>query len=415
MNIIKSSIWIGIGAIVKMLSGIVSMKIIAIFTGPSGVALLGNFMNFSSLIASFSNGALGSGIAKYVSESNTKIKKDIVVVQAIRITVVSSTVIGIIIYLLSDRLYLIILGDSIDLAVLFKVLGFSIIFYGMNLSMTSILTGYRYIKYITLASVLANLVGIVLAVVITIRFGLFGALLNTILLQLFTFIVNLVVFMKLKILNVGLFKLPLDWIVTKKLLKYSALTIVSAIMLPLSLLFVRNTIINEYSIVEAGYIQGVWSITGVYISIIILILSTYFLPTISGIECKQILKKEIDSTFRFILPTLLLGLLIVYFIKDYLIIMLYSKEFLEMSKYFRFHLLGDFFRVSSLVYEFVLVAKAQMKAYVIFAISMPIIYMLLSYYFIISYGAVGESYAYFIQNAIHFLTIAILMRKRIIL
>ena len=51
-----------------MINGFVVVKIIAIYVGPSGLAFIGQFQNFLSILMSFATGAINSGVVKYTAE-----------------------------------------------------------------------------------------------------------------------------------------------------------------------------------------------------------------------------------------------------------------------------------------------------------------------------------------------------------
>ena len=68
MTLIKTSILTAISTIIKILSGLVINKVMAIYVGPGGLALVGQFRNFSSMLTTFSNGAITQGIIKYTAE-----------------------------------------------------------------------------------------------------------------------------------------------------------------------------------------------------------------------------------------------------------------------------------------------------------------------------------------------------------
>jgi len=51
-----------------MATGLVSNKIIAIYLGPGGLALLGQFSNFIAIATTISSGGITAGITKYVAE-----------------------------------------------------------------------------------------------------------------------------------------------------------------------------------------------------------------------------------------------------------------------------------------------------------------------------------------------------------
>ena len=57
MNLFKTSFWAALSSVIKMLAGIVTSKIMAIYIGPAGITLLGNFNNIVGILTTFSNGA----------------------------------------------------------------------------------------------------------------------------------------------------------------------------------------------------------------------------------------------------------------------------------------------------------------------------------------------------------------------
>ncbi|ECZ0388180.1 O-antigen translocase, partial [Salmonella enterica] len=52
----------------KMLMGFVIAKVIAIYTGPSGMALLGQLQSFVTGVNGIVNAPVGNGIVKYTAE-----------------------------------------------------------------------------------------------------------------------------------------------------------------------------------------------------------------------------------------------------------------------------------------------------------------------------------------------------------
>jgi polysaccharide transporter, PST family len=71
LTLIKTSILTAISTIAKVISGFVINKVIALYVGPSGLAVVGQLQNFMSIITTFSNGAITNGIVKYTAEYQT--------------------------------------------------------------------------------------------------------------------------------------------------------------------------------------------------------------------------------------------------------------------------------------------------------------------------------------------------------
>ncbi|MCE4580651.1 O114 family O-antigen flippase, partial [Escherichia coli] len=88
----------------------------------------------------------------------------------------------------------------------------------------------------------------------------------------------------------------------KDIQRYIVMAITSAIVVPGSLIIVRNIIIHYVGWTEAGYWQAVWKISETYLAIITIALSTYYLPRLSSLSQKDDIIKEISSSLKIIIP-----------------------------------------------------------------------------------------------------------------
>jgi len=62
----------GLSAVVtllRMLSGFIVAKLIAIYAGPSGLAVLGQFQSFVSAVYGVANAPVGNGVVRYTAEN----------------------------------------------------------------------------------------------------------------------------------------------------------------------------------------------------------------------------------------------------------------------------------------------------------------------------------------------------------
>ena len=111
MTLIKTSVLTGISTIIKVISAFVINKVIAIYVGPSGLAIVGQLQNFMELIVTFSNGAITNGIVKYTAEYQTIEQKQKIFSSSIVISLVCSLIISIFLFGFSDYLSKLILKD----------------------------------------------------------------------------------------------------------------------------------------------------------------------------------------------------------------------------------------------------------------------------------------------------------------
>ena len=68
VDIVKVFSLNAIATFVRMIAGLISVKVIAVIIGPAGVALLGQLKNFETILIGLANGGINNGITKYVSE-----------------------------------------------------------------------------------------------------------------------------------------------------------------------------------------------------------------------------------------------------------------------------------------------------------------------------------------------------------
>ena len=57
-----------LATLIRMLAGMLSVKVVAVIIGPSGIALLGQLNSFCTIVLGLANGGISSGITKYVAE-----------------------------------------------------------------------------------------------------------------------------------------------------------------------------------------------------------------------------------------------------------------------------------------------------------------------------------------------------------
>ena len=68
MTLIKTSLLSFVATVVKLSSVLVINKAIALYVGPSGLAVLGQFQNMLQLAMTASQGAINAGVTKYTAE-----------------------------------------------------------------------------------------------------------------------------------------------------------------------------------------------------------------------------------------------------------------------------------------------------------------------------------------------------------
>ncbi|MCW3118463.1 MAG: Na+-driven multidrug efflux pump, partial [Chitinophagaceae bacterium] len=196
-DIVKISSLNAVATLIRMLTGFVSVKVVAVIIGPPGVALLGQLNNFSSIFLTLSAGGINSGITRYTSQHKNSRKRYMAFLRTgFRITVILSVISGCVLIIGSGYFSKLILKD-IQYRGVFVIFGFTVILYALNAFLVATINGFReFKKYVTI-NILSSIVGLIFSVILATSFGIYGALISAVTYQSVVFIVTLTLVTKM--------------------------------------------------------------------------------------------------------------------------------------------------------------------------------------------------------------------------
>lgn len=410
MTLIKTSILTAISTIIKVIAGFIINKVIATYIGPSGLAFVGQLQNFTTMVTTLSNGATGKGIVKYTAEYKTVEEKQKIFSSSIIISLVCSFFISIFLFGFSDYLSELILKDA-QYSSVFVVFGLTVFLFALNTVLMSILNGQKEIKKYVLVNIASSVFALIFTSFLIMQLNLIGALYSLVLNQSVVFFVTLGFVVKSSWFKLEYFKQGLDKESLSKLSKYSLMTMTSAISVPVTHMIVRNYIGDNLSWNDAGYWQGIWYISTIYLMVITTSLSVYYLPRLSEIEDRNELKQEIFDGYKTIMPIVFIFASIIFLLKEYVVLIAFTEEFIPMLELFTWQLIGDVIKIAAWLLAYLMLAKAMTKAFIYTEIAFKITFMTFSYIFINKYGLVGVTYAYTLNYLIYLITMIIIFRK----
>jgi PST family polysaccharide transporter len=126
-----------------------------------------------------------------------------------------------------------------------------------------------------------------------------------------------------------------------------------------------------------------------------------------------LLRREIFKGYQFILPITFLILLIVYFFRSLIITFVLSTSFSGIEDYFLPQVIGDFFKISSWLLAYLMIAKAMVKQYILTELIFSLFIVLFSRFCVDHFGGIGAIYAYAINYFLYLLTMLFLFRRLI--
>ncbi len=410
MTLFKTTLWTGVSTFIKAISSYLMWKIIAVYTGPSGLAVLEQFQNFIQICRSLSS-SLNQGIIKYVAEFKQDEKnKSKFLSSAFLFYFSISVAVTIVLFIFSSEISeKIFLSSQYQNAI--KILGISIILFSTNSLLLSALNGEFEIKKYVLCNIANTIIIFTITVFLVIHQGIQGGLIGLALNQSIVLIITSYLVIRSKWFKVRLFLQGIDKNSLYLLIKYASISFAPIIITPFTMIFLRKYIIHNLSWEDAGYWQGIMKISEGYLILLEVMVNVYFLPKISGIKKFSEFKSEIISIYRLVLPIALSGLITVFLLKKQIVNLMYSSQFFPMLALFKYQLIGDIAKIGAWLLANIMAARAMVKVLVISEIVFNLTYIMFSVIFIHYFGLIGTSIGFAINNILWLLAMMFLTMR----
>lgn len=395
-----------------MVTGIITSKILAIYVGPSGLALVGNFRNFLSTIDTVTSLGFQNGIVKYVSENNTNqlyLKK--IISTLFTTLIVISIFCGFGLFFFADYWNLIIFGSQHQFSIIFKILAFVLPLYIGSGYLICIINGFNFYKKVIYINILGSLFGLVLTLYFVYTYSLIGAMLSILLTPAILFFAGIFLSNKQLNLQKNISFLKYDIEILKNFSHYFLMVIISGILGQVVLIAIRNNIITSIGIKEAGFWEAITRVSSNYMLFLNTLLSVYFFPKLviatNTLESKLVIWKF----YKTIIPVFVLSLIVLFFLRDYVIQILFTKEFEPVSKLFLWQMIGDLFKAISWILGLQFFAKKMTLAFILTDIVSLLVLYFSSFYFLKFFNIEGVVMAQAFSYFIYLLILTIIFRK----
>lgn len=407
MTLIKTSLLNAVAVCIKMLAMLGINKILAVYVGPAGYAVLGQFQNAVQMITTFSGGAINTGVTKYTAEylgDEDKIKT--VWRTAGTISLIGGLLTAFIVFLFRVDLSLYFLKDS-NLSDIFIYFSIGLVFFILNAFFLAVLNGKKEIRSYVIANILGSLCSVAFTSVLAVFMGLYGALIALATYQSFSFFTTIIICYRKPWFSVTFFFGKIEPQVASNLFKFTAMALTSAIVVPMSHIYIRNHIGESLGLNYAGYWEALWRLSGAYMMIFTTTLTVYYLPRLSELKTFSSIKKELVKGYIYIMPLFLLAAFFVFLLKEPLVDFLFTSEFRPLNQMIAWQLLGDCFKMASWIIGFCMHSKGFFRLFIFSEIAFSFLFYCLAVTCLENYGMSGMGVAHFINYVIYFLFISV--------
>lgn len=389
-----------LGVIAKSIIGIFTQKIVAVFLGPEGMALLGNLKNSLALLGLGATSGVDQGMLNYQSKyQNSKGLLQKLYGTSLAFSLVGSIVVFCVLFFGSNFWSNYLFGTP-SFSYLFVILSFTMPFTAIYNLCFSIISGQSNYKKATLISFVVSVLSALLVLVLVVNYQLSGGLLAVALtpvLQLLT-LINFArretrLLVKSKIYFNKLFK--------SKLTGFIIMSLVAVVLSNLVDIELRNYLIDKLSADEAGYWTAITGLSTYYLSFMTGVYTLYVLPKYAKIEGFNTFKLELVSIFKILLPIFSVLFIVIYYSRDLVISLLYSSEFSPMRLLFKWQLIGDFVKIISVVIAYQLIAKNSWQLFIATEFVSYVLLYFLGIYFVEKSGVEGMVFAHFVRYLLY--------------
>lgn len=364
-QIIKATSIFGGVQVFNILISIIRSKFVAVLLGPAGMGIMGLLNSTIGLISSITNFGLGTSAVKDISiANNTGDNQRIAIVATVFRSLVWITgILGALsVAILSPWLSQLTFGNR-NYTLAFLWISITLLFKQLSSGQLVILQGLRKLQYLAKANVLGSFLGLFIALPLYYLYGVDGivpGIIGTSLMSLtFSwFYSRKVVFEKVKITGNQLIHEGKNMLQLGFMISLSGLLAVGASYL------VRIYISRTGGVEQVGLYNAGFALINTYVGLIFNAMATDYYPRLSSVAhdnilCKQSINQQAEIALLILSPILIIFL----FFINWVVILLYSSQFIAINSMIYWAALGIFFKAPSWCIGFIFLAKGEGKIF----------------------------------------------------
>jgi O-antigen/teichoic acid export membrane protein len=396
-TILKSSSIIGGSEVIKLLIGIVQVKFVAVFLGPTGVGLVGLYSTLIGLFSrAFGLGLNASGVrevAKAVGkEDQEKVGRTVYALR--RVCWVTGIVGSSALALCAQPLSIFSFGSS-DHAWALALLAWIILLYNIQSAQMAYLQGLRRIGDLARLKIIGELGGAVIGIGFYVWLRMDGIV--PALLSIAVFNLGTSCWYALK---VPAPKAQMSWREvfheSKGMVRMGIVFMWSG-LLTVAVAYLTRVLINlDLGLDAVGIFQSSFRISVMFVGFVLMAMGTDFLPRLSSIaennsEVSRLVNEQTEIGLLLAVP----GIVAILLFSPWVIKIFYTSEFAESAVLLQWFVLGCMGRVISWPMRYVILAKGKGRLMIFSESAAHLLHLLLIWIGLQYFGVVGVAIAFF--------------------
>jgi len=402
---------IGSAQVINIIISIIRMKVLAVLLGPSGVGLLSIYTSLLGMLKQTAGLGMGSsGVREIASSRGDEATLSRVRRVLFAAHLIQGTLAMIAVWLLRDRIAIWLFGDAVR-ATEVGLIGITILLSLLAYAQTALLQGLRKIGDLGRVTVIGAFGGTLVGLASVWLQGESGLIWLILVQPLVAVLIALHYTRRLHKPIAARISLFETWEVWKPMAKLGAAFMLGGLTTTATLLLVRGRISQELGLDAAGHFAAAWGLTMTYVGFLLSAMGADYYPRLTEVihdkvAAVQMMNNQAQLGLAIGGPVLLL----LIGLAPWVITLLYSSEFGPAVTLLQWQSVGNVFKIAGWALGFSIVASAHSKTFLFLQVNFNILFLLMLWPTLASFGIQVAGPAFTIAYILHFCLLNILVR-----
>lgn len=361
----------GSSALVKLLAGVISAKVVALLLGPAGISDFTQFQYVLAIATLIGACGINTSIVREIGRAEASADRDElqrIYATGLLMSAVIAALVALAVWVLRVPIAIYALGDA-TLAPYLGWIALAIPLSALTTIQIALLNGLRLISTMARVVILAALAGLIATVALVTTLGQPGLLIGLAIGPMVSVVlgqgyVNTAFRERSALVRVGALLRHLDPVIVRSLVVLGSTVMLTALLSQGTQFGARIWLLRTLGTRANGEFQAAWMISIGYMSLVLYAMAADYYPRLVAAQGKP---DEISTTIN---QQLKVALLLIAPVAVALMAfaplaanLLYSAEFSETATILRWQLMGDILKAVSWAFGFVLLAAGRSVAY----------------------------------------------------
>lgn len=364
-QIMKATSIFGGVQVFQIIIQVIRSKFVAVLLGPTGMGIVGLLTSTLGLIGGLTNFGLGTSAVKNIAEANatgneTRIATTIIVLR--RLVWITGSIGMILTIILSPWLSQLTFGNK-DFTLAFVWISITLLFNQLSSGQLVLLQGMRKLQYLAKANLYGSFFGLLITVPLYYKWGIDGIVPVIIITSIVSLVLSWHFSNKIGIIPVRVSKIK-TITESKSMLTMGFMISMSGLITIGASFIVRIFISNQGGVADVGLYNAGFAIISTYVGLVFTAMGTDYYPRLSAVAHDNKLSKVAINQQAEIALLILAPILVIFLVFiNWVVILLYSKQFIAVNVMIYWAALGMFFKAASWSIAFLFLAKGASKLF----------------------------------------------------